>query len=158
MNYDSNAWDQQDEGNGKSGIRQYIESLEAKVKAIEEREAKVQADAAKAVKTATFESLGIKPTVASLYQGEANPDAIKSWVDDMRGAFGGAAPEQGGQQDQTSQTPAEPVLNGDQQQQYQRMVEAGQGSADTSTMTDLQSRLAQATSRDELHQIWQSIK
>lgn len=155
MNYD-NAWDQQDEGNGKSGIRQYIESLEAKVKAIEEREAKARADADRAVKSATFESLGIKPTVASLYQGEANPDAIKSWVDDMRGAFGGATPEPGAQQGQASQRQVEPVLNGDQMQQYRNVVEAGQNQADTNTMTDLNARLAQATSRDELHQIWQS--
>lgn len=153
MNYD-NAWESQDDSNGKSGIRQYIQSLEDKVKAIEEREAKALADASKAVKSATFESLGIKPTVASLYNGEANPDAIKSWVSDMRSAFGGAAPEPG-DQGSASQNQAEPVLNGDQQRQYRDMVEAGQTS-DTNTLTDLNARLAQATSRDELHQIWKS--
>ncbi len=157
MNYDINAWEQQDEGNGKSGIRQYIESLESKLKNIESERAQEKANAEKAVKTATFESLGIKPTVASLYQGEANPDAIKSWVDDMRGAFGGATPEPGVQTDQTSQRQMESVLNGDQQLQYQRMVEAGQ-SSDTSTLTDINARLAQATSRDELHQIWKSVQ
>lgn len=156
MNYDNNAWESQDEGNGKSGIRQYIESLENEVKAMKAERAQEKASAEKAVKTATFESLGIKPTVASLYQGEANPDAIKSWVDDMRGAFGGAAPEPGAQQGQASQNQAEPVLNGDQMQQYRNMVEAGQNQADTNTLTDLNARLAQATSRDELRQIWQS--
>jgi len=154
VNYDNSAWESQDEGNGKSGIRQYIESLEGKLKAIETERAQEKANAEKAVKTATFESLGIKPTVASLYNGEANPDAIKSWVNDMRGAFGGAAPEHG-DQGQASQNQAQPGLTGDQQQQYQRMVESGQ-SSDTNTLTDLNARLAQATDRDQLRQIWQS--
>lgn len=154
MNYDT-AWDQQDDGSDKSGIRQYIKSLEDKVKAIEEREQKAVADARKAVTSATFDSLGIKPTVAALYSGEANPDAIKSWVSDMRSAFSGGLPEQGNQQqqEQTSQV----QLNTDQQQQYQKLVEAGQSAADTNTLTDVNARLAQATSRDELHQIWQSL-
>ncbi len=154
MNYD-NAWDQQDEGNGKSGIRQYIENLESKLKQIETEREREKADAANAVKSATFESLGIKPAVASLYQGEANPESIKSWVGDMRSAFGGA-PEQGSQQQgQTSQ--GQETLTSDQQQQYQRMVDSGQSAADTNTLTDVNARLAQATSRDELHQIWQSL-
>jgi hypothetical protein len=155
VNFDT-AWDQQDDGSGKSGIRQYLESLEAKVKAMEEREAKAKADAQKAVTSATFESLGIKPTVAALYQGEANPDAIKSWVSDMRGAFG-AAPEQGSDQSQQQTSQQVQLLNGDQQQQYKQLVEAGQSAADTNTLTDVHARLAQATSRDELHQIWQSM-
>lgn len=154
MNYD-NAWEQQDDGSDKSGIRQYIKSLEDKVKAIEEREQQAVADARKAVTSATFDSLGIKPTVAALYSGEANPDAIKSWVSDMRGAFG-ATPEQSSQQQgQTSQ--GQEALTTDQQQQYQRMVDSGQSAADTNTLTDVNARLAQATSRDELHQIWQSL-
>lgn len=154
MNYD-NAWDQQDEGDGKSGIRQYIGNLEKELRDLKAEREREKADAAAAVKSATFESLGIKPTVASLYQGEANPDAIKSWVSDMRGAFG-ASPEHGSQQqEQTSQN--QQALTNDQQQQYQRMVDAGQSSADTNTMTDINARLAQATSRDELHQIWQSM-
>jgi hypothetical protein len=151
VNYD-NAWEPQ--GEEKSGIRQYIQSLEDKVKAMETERMKEKADAEKAVKSATFESLGIKSSVASLYSGDANPDAIKSWVTDMRSAFGGAAPEQS-DQGQTSQRQAEPVLTSDQQQQYQRMVDAGQ-SSDTNTLADMNARLAQATSRDELHQIWRS--
>lgn len=156
MNYDTMAWESQDDGNGKSGIRQYIESLESKLKTIENERAQEKANAEKTIKTATFESLGIKPTVASLYNGEANPDAIKSWVSDMRSAFGGATPEQG-DQGQTQQKQVDPVLTGDQQQQYQRMVESGQ-SSDTNTLTDINARLAQATSRDELHQIWKSVQ
>jgi hypothetical protein len=151
VNYD-NAWEPQ--GEEKSGIRQYIQSLEDKVKAMETERATEKADAARAVKTATFESLGIKSSVASLYQGDANPDAIKSWVTDMRSAFGGAAPEQG-DQGQAPQKQAEPVLTGDQQRQYRDMVESGQ-SSDTNTLADMNARLAQATNRDELRQIWQS--
>jgi len=152
VNYDT-AWDQQDESNSGTGFRQYVKSLEDQLKEMMAEREREKADAANAVKSATFESLGIKPAVASLYQGEANPDAIKSWVGDMRSAFGGA-PEQV-QQEQAPQN--EPVLNGDQQNQYQKLVESGQSSADTNTLMDVNARLAQATSRDELHQIWQSL-
>ncbi len=153
MNYDT-AWESQDDGSGKSGIRQYIGNLEKELQDLKAEREREKAEAANAVKTATFESLGIKPTVAALYSGEASPKAIESWVSDMRGAFG-AAPEQVSQQGQTSQQ--DPLLNGDQQQQYQKLVESGQSVADTNTYTDVNARLAQATSRDELHQIWQSL-
>lgn len=147
-----NGWGfDENDGPQDNGVRQYIKNLESQLKELKtEREAE-KADAQRAIKSTTFESLGISASVATLYQGDANPDAIKSWVTDMRTAFGGGVPSpQGNDNNQTQQ----PVLDTSAQEQYQRLSEAGHGQQAGSSIDDKVARAAQAQTIDELRAIW----
>lgn len=64
-----------------------------------------------------FESLGV-PGAQSVYQGPADPEKAKAWVESMRGVFGGAAP-------QAADQSIEPKLPESMQAQFQRMSQAG---------------------------------
>ena len=69
---------------------------------------------------AVFDTLGV-PGAASVYQGDADPEKAKAWVESMRGVFGGNT--QGSTPPVADQTPA---LDAQTQQQFERMTEAGQ--------------------------------
>ena len=71
---------------------------------------------------AVFDTLGV-PGAASVYQGDADPEKAKAWVESMRGVFCG-----GNAQGPTPPVAdPQPVLTDETQQQFQRMTEAGQG-------------------------------
>lgn len=64
-----------------------------------------------------FESLGV-PQAAQVYDGPADPEKAKAWVESMRGVFGGAAPAAA---DQSTQ----PKLPESMQAQFERLSQAG---------------------------------
>jgi hypothetical protein len=71
-----------------------------------------------------FESLGV-PGAQDVYQGDADPEKAKAWVESMRGVFGTG--NQGGTPPVTDSTePVAPALPASMQAQFQRMTEAGQ--------------------------------
>lgn len=64
-----------------------------------------------------FESLGV-PGAQNVYQGEADPEKAKAWVESMRGVFGGAAPA-------AAEQPVAPTLPPSMQSQFERLSQAG---------------------------------
>lgn len=73
-----------------------------------------------------FTSLGA-PGAEALYNGDADPEKAKAWVESMRGVFGGNNAQ--GAAPVADSAPAAPALTPDAQEQYQRMTEAGQNGA-----------------------------
>ena len=107
--------------NGPKALRQayerqkaVIDSLEAKVTAFMEREEKQQM-------AKVFESLGV-PQAAQVYNGDADPEKAKAWVESMRSVFGSQGVTPGSQE----QAPAAPTLPPSMQAQYDRFNQAGQ--------------------------------
>jgi len=68
-----------------------------------------------------FESLGV-PQAASAYDGPADPEKAKAWVESMRSVFGGAAPA-------AAEQSAQPKLPESMQAQFERMSQAGNDGA-----------------------------
>jgi hypothetical protein len=91
-----------------------------------ERLEKLEADRARNTAADLLESQGVARSAAKYYQGEAEPEKVTAWVNDLRSAFGAApaAPVE----------PAQPVLDSNTQAQYERMNNAGQGGATMGNM------------------------
>lgn len=89
-----------------------------------------------------FESLGV-PGAASVYQGDADPEKAKQWVDTMRGVFGNGSA-------QGDPAPAAPAFTQDQQAAMQRMSDAGSEGVPMGNFEAAASSVAGANSIDEL--------
>lgn len=112
------------EANGPKALR---DAYEAQKKQNEELKAgleAIQTELRQQKLTNVFESLGV-PGAANLYQGDADPQKAKEWVHSMQNVFGGGN-VQGSAPQSADSVPAPPVLDDQQQAQYQRMTEAGQ--------------------------------
>jgi hypothetical protein len=92
-----------------------------------------------------FESLGV-PGAQSVYQGDADPEKAKAWVQSMQSVFG--AGNQGGPPPVTDSAP--PALAPDAQAQYQRMTEAGQQGTPMGGMDAAFAAVGDATSINDL--------
>lgn len=79
-----------------------------------------------------FESLGV-PGAQKVYQGDADPEKARAWVESMRGVFGNGN-AQGGTPPNADSAPQAPAMQPEQQAQYQRMTEAGQQGAPIGNM------------------------
>lgn len=87
-----------------------------------------------------FDSLGV-PEAAKVYQGDADPEKAKAWVDSMRSVFGGQGVTPGGQE----QAPAAPTLPPSMQAQFERMNQAGQDGAPLGNVEAAQAAVNDAT-------------
>lgn len=146
-------WDYVDndgpQDNSNNGLRQYVKSLEDRIKAAESREAKAKADAENARLENAFQSLGVPASVAGLYTGPKDADSAAQWVNDMRSVFGGNAQAQ-------PQAPVQPVLN--DTSSYQRMTEAGANSVPTSGLDDRQHAVNNADSLEDLFKAFEGLQ
>lgn len=120
---DSNAdSDLDNHNNGPKALRDAYEAMKKQNDELKNGLASIQNELRSQKVSAVFDSLGI-PGAASLYQGEPDPEKAKAWAESMRGVFGGGSP--GGTTPPADSTPA-PALEAGQQEQLQRMTEAGQ--------------------------------
>lgn len=94
-----------------------------------------------------FQSLGA-PGAESLYQGEADPEKAKAWVDSMRSVFGGNNAQ--GVTPVADSIPASPALAAPVQEQFQRMTEAGQSGTPTGNMDAAQASIGDASNINDL--------
>lgn len=115
--YDENDADQQIPNDGPKGLRDYAKDQKARADALEKRLTAMESIVKQTQVADLIESQGVARSAAKFYQGEADPEKITSWVNDMRSTFGGAP--------SPSDRSADPVLNADDQEQYQRMLQAG---------------------------------
>lgn len=97
-----------------------------------------------------LKSAGVRPEVAKFYTGDADPAAVKAWVEENAPLFG--APQQVAQEvtAQEAAPQAAPVFTPDSQAAYQRMMSAGVDGVPGSNFNDAMGALANATSLDEL--------
>lgn len=147
----NDAWGYQpneDEGNELNGpkalrdaykaLKQQNEELNTKLTSFLENQQRQQLET-------VFTSLGV-PEAAKLYQGEADPEKAKAWVDTMKATFGGAP--------QTSQAPAPasspPAVTEDQQAQYEQMTQAGATGTPMGNFDSAAASIGSATSMQDL--------
>lgn len=89
-----------------------------------------------------FESLGV-PGAAQVYQGDADPEKAKAWVESMRGVFGNGSA-------QGDPAPAAPAFTQDQQAALQQMTQAGSDGVPMGNFEAASAAVGQANSIDEL--------
>jgi hypothetical protein len=104
--------------NGPKALRDYAKSQKERADAAEARIAAVEQQLRRAQVGDLFESQGVPRSAAQYYNGDADPEKVTSWVNDMRSAFGGAAAPQAQQAPQSTVSPTD-------QAQIQQMMQAG---------------------------------
>lgn len=113
--------DNSNEANGPKALRQAYEAMKKQNEELSNQLTSFLEEQ-KAAKMATvFESLGV-PQAAQVYDGPADPEKAKAWVESMRGVFGGAAPVAAEQSTQSK-------LPESMQAQFERLSQAGNDGA-----------------------------
>lgn len=105
------------EGNGPKALRDAYEAMKKQNDELNQKLTSFLEEQQKQKMATVFESLGV-PGAQSVYQGEADPEKAKAWVDSMRSVFGAAAPT-------AAEQPAQPTLPPSMQSQFERMNAAG---------------------------------
>lgn len=141
----NDAWGNIDENeNLNNGPKPLRDAYEAQKKANDElmkRLAKLEEMATRNSAADLIEAQGVNRSAAKYYNGEADPEKVTSWVNDLRSAFG-SAPAQSEQQ-------AEPVLDPNDQAKYQKFLNAGANSAPVGNMEAASQAIMDATSTAE---------
>lgn len=112
--------------NAPKALREALKSSNDTNKELMARLVKLEENQKRITVADLFESQGVARSAAQHYQGDADPEKVTAWVNDLRSAFG-AAPA-------TQTEPAQPVLTPEIQNQYERMNQAGQGGAPSTNM------------------------
>lgn len=145
-------WGFEDDETTPKGLREWAEATKEENKVLQTKLAAIEAQLKKATVGDTFENLGVSRSLATHYQGDADPEKISAWVNDVRTALGGAPAAPAAQAAQTQ------ILTPEAQTQYQQITESGQGAVtNTSTVDAWNAQAKNATSVDELHALWASI-
>lgn len=138
--YDENNQDP-NLNNGPKPLRDAYEKQKQANEDLMKRLAALEAQAAQNTAADIIESQGVARSAAKYYKGEANPEQVTAWVNDIRNAFG-VAP-----------TPVEqvvqPVLNTDDQAKYQKILNAGSNGAPVGNMDAAMADVMSATSTAE---------
>lgn len=143
----NDAWgidDNQDLANLNNGPKPLRDAYEAQKKAnddLTKRLAALETAVQRNAVADLIESQGVPRGAAKYYSGDSDPEKVTSWVNDMRATFGGAAPAE----QQTQQ----PALNSTEQNQWQRMNEAGSNGVPVGNMEAAEQALNAATSTEE---------
>ena len=117
----NDAWgieNDDEQADGPKALRDAYKAQKSRNEELMQRLAKLEAQATQNSTADLLESQGVARSAAKYYQGEAEPEKVTAWVNDIRSAFGAAS---------TQVNDVQPVLNSVDQAQYQRMNEAGQG-------------------------------
>jgi hypothetical protein len=142
----NDAWGNTDENeNLNNGPKPLRDAYEAQKKANDElmkRLAALEAQANRNVAADLIEAQGVNRSAAKYYNGEADPEKVTSWVNDLRSAFGAAPAPQDAQ-------PSEPVLNPNDQAKYQNLLNAGANGAPIGNMDAAMAAINDATSTAE---------
>lgn len=113
--------------NGPKALREAYEAMKRQNEELQNGLASIQNELRQQKVSAVFNSLGV-PQAASLYKGEPDPEKATEWVNTMRSVFGN-----GNAQGETPPV-AEPVMDQETQERFQRMNEAGSNAQPLSAM------------------------
>lgn len=142
---DSNSGQPNNNSGSGGGLRQFAEQTAAENKELKDTLASIQQELRQQKLERVFTSLGV-PGAAALYQGDADPEKAKAWVQSMQQTFGGApAP-----QSTTTETPTPGAVAPEMQQQFQNMTEAGSQGTPLGSMEAAQAGAFDATSTEDL--------
>lgn len=128
---------------GPKALRDAYDKLKLQNESLNEKLTSFLEDQQKQKLAGVFESLGV-PGAATVYQGDADPEKAKQWVESMRGVFGSGS-AQG-----INPTPAAPAYTQDQQAVLQQMTQAGSDGVPMGNFEAAASAVGQANSIEEL--------
>lgn len=120
--YNSDEVQGETEMNGPKALRDAYKALKQQNDELNQKLTSFLETQQKQQMATVFSTLGVPEAAQKLYQGDANPEAVSAWVNEMRSAFG-----TGTAQGDTTPAPVQtqPALNAEQAEQYQRMTQAG---------------------------------
>lgn len=109
------------EANGPKALREAYEAMKKQNEELSQKLTSFLEEQTRSKMATVFESLGV-PQAAQVYDGPADPEKAKAWVDSMRGVFGGAAPV-------AAEQSTQPKLPESMQAQFERLSQAGNDGA-----------------------------
>lgn len=108
-----------DNQNGPKALRDAYEAMKKQNEELSNQLTSFLEEQRTAKMATVFESLGV-PGAQSVYQGPADPEKAKAWVESMQAVFGGQPPAA-----ETTQQATEPKLPPSMQAQFERLSQAG---------------------------------
>lgn len=139
--------DNPDQANTNKGLRGWAESVQKKNDELSKQLADVLAFQKAYQMQSVFKDLNVPEAAAKLYKGDADPEAIKSWVTDVRTAFGIGTTDAPTDQ---PVTPVSPVLTPGQENLFQQLTAAGEAGRPSTGLEDAQRGVNQAGSVADL--------
>lgn len=130
------------EATGPKALRDAYEKQKAQIEELTGKLTSFMQQEEKRQMATVFESLGV-PGAQDVYQGPADPEKAKAWVESMRGVFGGAAP-------QAAEQPVAPALPPSMQAQFERLNQAGSDGQALGNVEAAQAAINDATSVEAL--------
>lgn len=109
------------EANGPKALRDAYEAMKKQNEELNQKLTSFLEEQTRSKMATVFESLGV-PGAQDVYQGPADPEKAKAWVESMRGVFGGAAPA-------AAEQSTQPKLPESMQAQFERLSQAGNDGA-----------------------------
>ena len=105
------------EANGPKALRDAYEAMKKQNEELTSKLTSFLEEQTRSKMATVFESLGV-PGAQAVYQGDADPEKAKAWVESMRSVFGG-------QPQAAAEQPAPPALPPSMQSQFERLTQAG---------------------------------
>lgn len=130
------------DSNGPKALRDAYEAMKRQNDELNQKLTSFLEEQQRSKMAQVFESLGV-PQAASAYDGPADPEKAKAWVESMRAVFGG-------QPQQVAEQPAPPTLPPSMQAQYERMTQAGSEGSPLGNVEAAQAAINDATSVEAL--------
>jgi len=124
------------------GLRQFAEKTQQENKELKDQLEQIQRTLKIQSVQSVFNDLGV-PGAATQYQGDADPEKIKAWVNDQRSIFG--APSTGTPSAPAVEPPVADALPPMLQQQMEQFNNAGQQGTPLGTMEQASANLNDAT-------------
>lgn len=118
-NGNANGLDNSTEANGPKALRDAYEAMKKQNDELNQQLTSFLEEQRTEKMAKVFESLGV-PGAQTVYQGPADPQKAKEWVDTMKATFGGGQPQQA-----ATEQPAPPTLPASMQAQFERLNQAG---------------------------------
>ena len=134
------------DANGPKALRDAYEAMKKQNEELSQKLTSFLEEQTRSKMATVFESLGV-PQAAQVYDGPADPEKAKAWVESMRGVFGGAAP--------AAEQSIEPKLPESMQAQFQRMSQAG---ADGQALGNVEAAHAAVNDANDVQAIINSFK
>lgn len=136
-----------DNAGGPKALRDAYEAMKKQNEELSQKLTSFLEEQQKQKMATVFESLGV-PEAQNVYQGPADPQKAKEWVDSMRSVFGGGQPP-------AAEPAPTPALPASMQAQFERLSQAG---ADGSPLGNVEAAQAAVNDATDVQGLINSFK
>lgn len=102
----------------------------------------------------SLKSAGMNPAVAKFYQGDADPAAVAAWIEENKPIFGAQPALDAGEGEPPAEQVPSPITTPQQQQDYQRVLDAGVDGVPPTHFNEALGALNAAKTREELQEVF----